>query len=115
MFQRDADPRLHGLDQASVVFSMLSAHEFALEVLLAFVFAGITEEQAASLGEDFVRRWDRVYSATLTTDPNQIADTTRQVEASQAFAERLVEKAQRRADELRQQRRPAAAPSNDVA
>lgn len=112
MFEREKDPRLQGLDQASVVFSMLSANEFVLEVLLAFVFASITEEQAARLGEDVARRWDRAYGATLTTDPNQVADTTRQLDACQAFTERLVRKAQRRAHEIRQER-TSPAPSND--
>lgn len=112
MFEREADPRLQGLDQASIAFSMLSAHEFAIEVLLANLFAALNAEQAASVGEDMAHRWDRAYSATLTTDPSQIADTARQLDAAQALTERLTRKALRRADELRGRRQR---PANDTA
>jgi hypothetical protein len=81
MFQRDGDPRLRGLDQASVAFSMLSAHEFFLEVMIAFTLCSMTEEQAERLAEDFARGWERAYAATLTTDPNRIADMARQIDA----------------------------------
>lgn len=104
MFEHSDDDRIRGLDETTAAFALLSAHEFILEVLLANVFAGMPKAAADQAASELNDRSARGYGAALTADPAAIEQLQRSGQASRAFVERLVAKAQSRSGDLRKNR-----------
>ncbi|MGE0660448.1 MAG: hypothetical protein AB7O63_13195 [Reyranellaceae bacterium] len=105
MLQRDPDPRFKNLDDTLAAFGLLNAHELLLEIVWANALATYPPAVAEIVVEQLLAVSRRGYGE-LTVDPDHIERGRRIAEVAEAFTERLVRKAQRRAAELCQARRP---------